>query len=75
MKTVRKLIVMATSTVSSAALHAHEGHAAVNSAAHELQHVGWVTAALLIGSAGILLGLNKTVRYADKRSLAKKRHF
>jgi hypothetical protein len=73
MKTILKLAVAATASLSSALLQAHEGHAAVGTVAHDLQHAGWIAATLMLGSVLILLAFGMSVRYADKYMSDKKR--
>lgn len=52
--------------LSSVSVHAHEGHAAVGTVAHEIEHAGWMAAALMFGSVMILLVFSVSVRFADR---------
>lgn len=65
MKTFLKPLAAATS-VYSVSLQAHEGHAALGTMMHEIQHAGWMAGALMLGSVMILLVFSASVKFADK---------
>lgn len=66
MKKLSKLSAALMSALGSVSLQAHEGHAAVGSMAHEIEHAGWMAAALMLGSVMILLVFSLSVKFADK---------
>jgi hypothetical protein len=73
MKTISKFAVVATAALLGTTLQAHEGHAAVGTVVHDLQHAGWIAATLMLGSVLILLAFGMSVRCADKYMSDKKR--
>lgn len=73
MNTIFKLLAGIALTVLSASLNAHEGHAAVGTMAHDIEHAGWMAAALMLASVMILLVFSASVKFADKHLSDKKR--
>jgi hypothetical protein len=66
MKKQTRLMLAVMSAVSSVSLHAHEGHAAMGSIAHEIEHAGWVAGALVVASVMIVWGFSAAATFADK---------
>ena len=66
MKTFTKMIIAALITATSVSLHAHEGHAAIGSLAHSVEHAGWLAAALVAVSVITLWVFSVSAIWADK---------
>lgn len=73
MKLINKGFAGASAWVLAAATQAHEGHTAMGTIAHDIQHAGWLAAALVSGSVLILVAFGKSAMLADRYLADKKR--
>jgi hypothetical protein len=66
MKTFTKMMAAALTTAMSVSVQAHEGHAAVGSLAHSVEHAGWLAAGVMVVSVMTLLMFSVSATWADK---------
>lgn len=66
MTAISRFCIATAALFCAVSAKAHEGHAAIGTIYHEIEHAAWMAAALMFGSVMILLVFSVSVRFADR---------